>query len=194
MTVNVLNNVDCKILKKQGPAFDGYHYRRANKSQVIWRCCENNWAGRIHFDGIEYVKVTNHAHAPNPEEIIPMEFKSIISTGATISHDPSPRIIREALLYINKNMCTLNGQELFHFLYISVNLIKIELFLVFCNFFSCRKHLSGGSTVESSNLWKCKKENHIMIRKVQDQFHFDFWTRLRHSALRSRAQEENSLD
>ena len=55
------------------------------------------------FDGIEYVRVTDHAHAPNPEEIISMELKSIINTGVTISHDPPRRIIHEALLYINKN-------------------------------------------------------------------------------------------
>ena len=55
----------------------------------------------LRFDGIECVKVTDHAHAPNPEEIISMEFKLIINTSATTSHD-LPRI-HEALLHINKN-------------------------------------------------------------------------------------------
>ena len=32
-----------------------------------------------------------------------MEFKSIINTGAILSHNPTRRIIHEALLYINQN-------------------------------------------------------------------------------------------
>ena len=64
-------------------------YRRANKSQVIWHCCENHCASRVRFDGIEYVKVTDYVHAPNPEEFISMKFKLIINTNATTSHDPS---------------------------------------------------------------------------------------------------------
>ncbi|CAM4845887.1 unnamed protein product, partial [Rotaria magnacalcarata] len=53
-----------------------YHrYRRANKPQIIWRCCRNNCSGRVRFDGTEYIKVTDHLHAPNPEEIIAMKFK-----------------------------------------------------------------------------------------------------------------------
>ena len=42
---------------------------------------------RLRFDRIEYVKVTDHAHTSSPKEIISMEFKSIINTGATTSHD-----------------------------------------------------------------------------------------------------------
>ena len=84
-----------------------------NKSQVIWRCCKNNCVCCLRFDGIEYVKVIDHVHAPNPEEFVSIEFKSIINTGAMTSRDPSRRIIHGALLYINKNVCTLNGQELF---------------------------------------------------------------------------------
>ena len=96
----LLNNVDCKILKKNKDQLllDGYRYRHANKSQVIWRCCKNNYAGLLRFNGIEYVKVTDHAHAPNSGEII-----SIINTVATTSRDPYRRIIHELLLYINKN-------------------------------------------------------------------------------------------
>ncbi|CAF4977855.1 unnamed protein product [Rotaria sp. Silwood1] len=76
----------------------GYRYRRANKSQIIWRCCRNDCAGRVRFDGTGYIKVTDHLHVPNPEETISVEFKSNISSGATISHDPSRRIIHQALL------------------------------------------------------------------------------------------------
>ena len=94
---------------------DGYHYRRANKSQVVWRCFKNNCACGVRFDGIEYVKVTNHVHTPNPEEIISMKLKSIINTDATTPHDPSRRIIHEALLYVNKNMCFKRARSLFHF-------------------------------------------------------------------------------
>ncbi len=81
----------------------GYRYRRANKSEIIWRCCRNNCAGRVRFDGTEYIKVTDHVHAPNPEETISMEFKSNISSGATSSHDPPRRIIHQAFLNVNKN-------------------------------------------------------------------------------------------
>ncbi|CAF5185451.1 unnamed protein product, partial [Rotaria sp. Silwood1] len=49
-------------------------------------------------DGTGYIKVTDHLHAPNPEEIISVEFKSNISSGAAISHDPPRRIIHQALL------------------------------------------------------------------------------------------------
>ena len=73
----------------------------------------NNCAGRACFDGIEYVTVTDHVHTTNPEESTSMKFKSIINTDATSSYDPPQRIIHEALLYTNKNTCTLSGQELF---------------------------------------------------------------------------------
>ncbi|CAF2115999.1 unnamed protein product [Rotaria magnacalcarata] len=48
------------------------------------------------------ILVTNHVHATNPEEIISMEFKSNISSGATSSHYPSRRIIHQAFLNVNK--------------------------------------------------------------------------------------------
>lgn len=82
---------------------DGYRYRRANQSQVIWRCCRNNCAGRVRLDGLEYLKTTEHNHAPNPEETISAEFKSTISNNAKTSHDPPRRIIHEALLKVEKN-------------------------------------------------------------------------------------------
>ncbi|CAF1166265.1 unnamed protein product [Rotaria magnacalcarata] len=39
------------------------------------------------------ILVTNHVHATNPEEIISMEFKSNISSGATSSHYPSRHLL-----------------------------------------------------------------------------------------------------
>ena len=103
---NPQNNKDQLLL-------DGYRYRCANKSQVIWRYCKNNCADRVRFDGVEYVKVMDDVHSPNPEEFISMKFKSIMNTGATTSHDSPRRIIHEALLHINKNICALKGQKLF---------------------------------------------------------------------------------
>ncbi len=55
---------------------EGYYYRRVNKSQRTWRCSRNDCAGRITFDDGEYNKITEHVHAPNPEETISAEFKS----------------------------------------------------------------------------------------------------------------------
>ena len=34
-----------------------YRYRHANKSQIIWRCCENNCVCRVRFDRVEYAKL-----------------------------------------------------------------------------------------------------------------------------------------
>ncbi|CAF1483628.1 unnamed protein product, partial [Rotaria sordida] len=82
---------------------EGYSYRRANKSQIIWRCSRNDCAGRITFNDGQYNKITEHVHAPNPEETISAEFKSKITTSATTSHDPPRRIIHEALLNVDKN-------------------------------------------------------------------------------------------
>ena len=33
---------------------------------------------QVNFDGTQYIKITDHNHAPNPDEIIAMEFKSKI--------------------------------------------------------------------------------------------------------------------
>jgi hypothetical protein len=82
---------------------EGYSYRRANKSDKLWRCSKNNCPGRVSFHGNDYNKLTEHIHAPNPEENISAEFKSNISTNAALSHDPPRRIIHEALLNIDKN-------------------------------------------------------------------------------------------
>jgi hypothetical protein len=82
---------------------EGYSYRRANKSQRICRCSKNNCAGRVTFDGDQYNTITEHVHAPNPEEIISAEFKSKITTCATTSHDPPRRIIHEVLLNVDKS-------------------------------------------------------------------------------------------
>ena len=58
-----LYNVDYKVLQsKDQLLLDGFRYRRANKSQSIWRCCKNNCARRVRFDGFQYVPVTGHNH------------------------------------------------------------------------------------------------------------------------------------
>ena len=67
---------------------DGYRFRRANKSQVIWRCCKNDCAGRLHLDEIECVKVTDHVNTSNSEEIISGKFTPVINRDARTSHDP----------------------------------------------------------------------------------------------------------
>ena len=82
---------------------DGYCYRRAKTSETIWRCGRNNCADSVCFDDMKYVTVTNHNHAPNPDQTISNEFKSKISKNAAISHYPPRRIIHEVLLSINKN-------------------------------------------------------------------------------------------
>ncbi|CAF1254567.1 unnamed protein product [Rotaria sp. Silwood1] len=66
--IGVFNFVDDGSIP--GCGCGGYHYRRANKSQIIWRCCRNDCAGRVRFDGTGYIKVTDHLHAQNPEETI----------------------------------------------------------------------------------------------------------------------------
>ena len=93
---------------------EGYSYRRANKSQRIWRCWRNDCSGRITFDGDQYNKITEHVHAPNPEETISAEFKSKITTSATTSHDPPRRIIHEALLNVDKMMAQLCQHIIHH--------------------------------------------------------------------------------
>lgn len=82
---------------------DGFRYRRANKSQSIWRCYKNNCAGRVRCDGLQYVNVTDHIHAPCPEELIAMEFKSKIVDSAVTSYYPPRRIINEALTIVSKD-------------------------------------------------------------------------------------------
>ena len=80
---------------------NGYSYRRANKSQNIWRCSRNDCAGRVMFDGNEFNTETEHVHTPNPEENILAEFKSKICANAAVSHDPPRRIIHETLLNVD---------------------------------------------------------------------------------------------
>lgn len=81
---------------------DGFRYRSANKSQSIWRCNKNNCAGRVRFDGSQYLTVTDHVHAPCPEESIAIEFKSKIVDSAVTSYYPPRRIINEALTIVSK--------------------------------------------------------------------------------------------
>ena len=82
---------------------EGFSYRRANKSQRIWRCSKNYCGGRVIFDEYEHKLITEHIHPPDPDENISAEFKAKISTNATASHDPPRRIIHEALLNIDQN-------------------------------------------------------------------------------------------
>ena len=66
-----------------------------------------------------------------------MEFKSVVNTGATTSHNSPRRSIHEALLYIKKNICTLNGQELF-FIFDTYLLNLLKSFVVLCYSFHVR--------------------------------------------------------
>ena len=81
---------------------EGYAYRRANKSQNIWRCSRNDCSGRLISLENEYKTITEHSHALNPEENITAKFKSKLCSSAAVSHDPPCCIIHEALLDINK--------------------------------------------------------------------------------------------
>ncbi|CAF3132612.1 unnamed protein product [Rotaria sp. Silwood2] len=82
---------------------DGYRYRHTNKSLINWRCVKHNCNGSAMFDGAQYVKLNDHIHPPNPDEVIAAEFKSKIQQRATTSHDPPRRIIHEALLNVHKD-------------------------------------------------------------------------------------------
>ncbi|CAF0913032.1 unnamed protein product [Didymodactylos carnosus] len=74
---------------------DGFRYRHANKSQVKWGCVKNVVS--------QYIKLTDHSDAPNPDEIIAAEFNSKISERAITSYDPPGRVINEALLDVHKD-------------------------------------------------------------------------------------------
>ena len=54
---------------------EGYSYRCANKSQRIWRCSRHDCYGSITFNSDQHTQITEHVHAPNPEEIISAELK-----------------------------------------------------------------------------------------------------------------------
>ncbi|CAF2997181.1 unnamed protein product [Rotaria sp. Silwood2] len=82
---------------------DGYRYRHTNKSLINWRCVKHNCNGSAMFDGAQYVKLNDHIHPPNPDEVIAAEFKSKIQQRATTSYDPPRRIIHEALLNVHKD-------------------------------------------------------------------------------------------
>ncbi|CAF3873782.1 unnamed protein product [Rotaria sordida] len=81
--------------------FDGFRYRRANNSQVTWRCVRNNCAGRVTSRDVEYIHLNDHNHAPNPDELISKQFKSIIDKRAETSNEPPRKIIHEALLDVH---------------------------------------------------------------------------------------------
>ena len=80
---------------------DGYRYRRANKSQTTWRCVRNNCAGRVASENSEYVKLTDHNHVPNPDELLSIEFKAKINERAVASTNAPRKIIHEAFLDIH---------------------------------------------------------------------------------------------
>ena len=81
--------------------FEGFRYRRANKSQVTWRYVLNRCAGRLNFNSNTYVILTDHSHAPNPDALISIELKSKVSENAVISNDAPRKIIHEALLSVH---------------------------------------------------------------------------------------------
>ncbi|CAF1240954.1 unnamed protein product [Didymodactylos carnosus] len=65
------------------------------KVKLRARCVKSNCSGRVTFDGTQYIKLTDHSHVSNPDEIIDAEFKSKISERAITSHDPPRRIIKD---------------------------------------------------------------------------------------------------
>ncbi|CAF1391313.1 unnamed protein product [Adineta ricciae] len=91
--------------KKDQLLFDGFRYRRANKSQVTWRCVRNSCAGRLTVDNkenhMQYNILTDHNHAPNPDELISKQFKTKIEERAEISNEAPRKIIHEALSEIH---------------------------------------------------------------------------------------------
>ena len=90
-----------------------YRYYRANKPHIIWRCCRNDYAGRVCFDAEEYNMVTGDGHVPNPDETISMEFKSNTSFGTAAPHN-LPQFITYQYLgllqcYVMKFLVILNS-------------------------------------------------------------------------------------
>ena len=82
---------------------NGFRYHHSKKSLIYWRCVKNNCDKRAMFNGTQYVKLNNHMHPPNPDEVIAAEFKWKVQQHATTSHDLSGRIIHEALLNVHKD-------------------------------------------------------------------------------------------
>ena len=116
--------------------FEGFRYRRANKSRVTWRCVLNRCAGRLNFNNNTYVMLTDHSHAPNPDALISIELKSKVSENAVISNDAPRKIIHEVLLSV------LEGEE--------VGGLKVRMRL------KCRGSRVGSSTVGWLN---CRRLN-----------------------------------
>ncbi|CAF1196363.1 unnamed protein product [Didymodactylos carnosus] len=54
-SLNLIGECAAECYKDQ-LLLDGFRYRRANKSQVTWRCVKNNCSGRVTFDGTQYIK------------------------------------------------------------------------------------------------------------------------------------------
>ncbi|CAF0992510.1 unnamed protein product [Didymodactylos carnosus] len=89
----------------QGSSFSvGFRFRRANKTQSTWCYVRNNFADRVTFDNPQYIKVTDHKHAPNPDEMIAMKLKSEIIECTATSKDPLIMVekLQAALVKITK--------------------------------------------------------------------------------------------
>ena len=80
---------------------DGFRFRRANKSQSIWRCCKNNCAGRVRFDGFQYVPVAGHNHIA----IIYCSHESQLS-GAQLSGGSTVGVPNERSFFDNEHRHT----------------------------------------------------------------------------------------
>jgi hypothetical protein len=80
---------------------NGFRYRRANKSQITWRCVHGNCAGRVTFDNMECIILTDHNHVPNPDGLISIEFKAKVNKRAETSTDAPLKIIHETLLDVH---------------------------------------------------------------------------------------------
>ncbi len=61
----------------------------------------NDCAGRVTFNNMEYVKLTDHNHVPNPDELILIEFKAKVNKRAEASTGAPRKIIHEALLDVH---------------------------------------------------------------------------------------------
>ena len=53
------------------------------------------------FDHIKCANLTDHNHAPNPDELIAKQFKSVIDKRAETSNEAPRKIIHEVLLDVH---------------------------------------------------------------------------------------------
>jgi hypothetical protein len=61
----------------------------------------NNCAGRVTLNNMKLVKLIDHNHVPNPEELISIELRAKINKRAETSADAPQKIIHEALLDVH---------------------------------------------------------------------------------------------